>query len=55
MRDGKYLSHDIVNESLEMMAHHLFRGLLRKIHEMEWFAVIVDETRDASGSEQLCT
>ena len=36
------------------MAHHLFRGLLREINEMEWFAVIADETRDASGSEQSC-
>ena len=36
MSDGKYLSHDIVNELLEKMVHHLLRGLLREIIEMEW-------------------
>ena len=53
LSDGQYLSHDIVNELLEMMAHQLLRGLLQVIREAEWFALIADETRDISGMEQL--
>lgn len=53
LRDGRYLSHDIVNELLELMAHQLLRGLLQEIRQAEWFALIADETRDVSGMEQL--
>ena len=53
MGDGRYLSHDIVNELLEIMSHQVLRGLLCEIREAEWFALIADETRDISGIEQL--
>ena len=49
----KYLSHEIINEQIEMMAHHVLRGLLEKIKVAEYFAVIRDETRDVSGKEQF--
>ena len=51
--EGRYLSHDIVNELLEIMAHHILRGLLHNIREAEWFALIADGTRDCSGVEQF--
>ena len=53
MREGRYLSHDIVNELLEIMAHQILRGLLHNIREAEWFALIADEPRDIVGIEQF--
>ena len=49
----KYLSHEIINKQIEIMAHHLLRGLLAKIQAAEYFALIGDETRDVSGKEQF--
>uniref|UniRef100_A0A1X7V6I5 DUF4371 domain-containing protein n=1 Tax=Amphimedon queenslandica TaxID=400682 RepID=A0A1X7V6I5_AMPQE len=51
--DGKYLSHDIINELMEMMANSLLCNLLSEIKESEWYTIIADETRDSSGKEQL--
>ena len=48
--DGKYLSHDIINE---LMAHQVLRSLVSKIKEARYFAVICDETQDMSCKEQL--
>ena len=42
--DSRYLSHDIVNELLELMAHQLLHGPLHEISQAEWFALIADET-----------
>lgn len=49
----KYLSHDIINEQVEIMAHTLLHNLLEKIRMAEYFAIIGDETRDISGKEQF--
>ena len=54
LQSGKYLSHDIINELIEIMALNLLRSLLVEIHQCQWFALIADETRDQSGLEQLC-
>ena len=35
------------------MAHQLLWHLLNEIQQAEWYSVIADETRDASGAEQL--
>ena len=35
------------------MAHQLLRHLLHEVRQAEWYSVIADETRDASGAEQL--
>ena len=43
--NGKYLSHDIINEVL--------RGILAEVKDAKWFALIADETRDISGVEQF--
>ena len=51
--EGRYLSHDIVNELLEIMVHQILRGLLHNIREAEWFALTADETRYCSGVEQF--
>ena len=34
-----HLSHDIVNELLEIMPYQLHRGLLNEIKQAEWFAL----------------
>ena len=56
LKGAKYLSHDIVNELVEIMAcaHNLLCKFLVEIRESKWFAIIADETRDASGLEQMC-
>jgi len=46
LQDGHYLSHDVVNELLEEMAHQLLLALLDEIRQAEWFSVIAVETRD---------
>ena len=51
--EGQYLSHEIINELIEMMAHQLLRGLLDEIRIAVWFAIIADETSDISHTEQL--
>ena len=50
---SSYKSHDIINELIQLMAHQQLKKLLQDVHEAEWFALIADETRDVSGSEQL--
>ena len=51
---GKYLSHDIINEMIELIAHCVLRDSLAKIQVAEYFALIGDETRDICGTEQFC-
>ena len=47
------LSHDIINEIIEMMAHEVLRSILTEVKDAKWFALIADETRDISGVEQF--
>jgi len=49
----KYISHDIVNESLEIMGNTLLRNLLCDIRKSGIHAIMADETRDVSNKEQL--
>ena len=51
LRDGQYLSHEIVNELMGMMAHKVRSDILSEIHEAEWYSIIGDETRDEGGIE----
>ena len=50
---GKYLSHEVTNEIIEMMAHHLPRNILVNIRKAKLFALISDETQDITGLESL--
>ena len=49
----KYTSHENQNEMLEIMAHHILRKILSKIHDSPFYAIMVDETTDVSNKEQL--
>jgi Domain of unknown function (DUF4371) len=59
-----YLSHDIQNEIIELMAHQMLRTLIKSILpsvtagsmtelNMAFFSIIVDETTDVSTKEQV--
>ena len=48
-----WLSGDIQNEILEIMAHEALRTLVREIQESAFFALMADGTTDISGDEQL--
>ena len=50
----KYLSHDILNEQIGLMANHILRKLLQEIREATVYALIADEATDVSHKEQLC-
>ena len=53
LHDSRYLSHNIINELIEIMAHKLLRQLLSEIHEVQWYSITGDEVRDASGAERF--
>ena len=53
MLDRKYLSHDIINEQIEIMAGHVLNNLITDIKNSGIFSIIADETRDISGFEQF--
>uniref|UniRef100_A0A147BCI9 Putative tick transposon n=1 Tax=Ixodes ricinus TaxID=34613 RepID=A0A147BCI9_IXORI len=49
----KWISHQILNETLELMAHDVLRSLTDEVREAEHYSVILDETADISAKEQL--
>ena len=49
----EYLSPVVVNEQIRIIGHSILRELLTNIREAEYFAVLADETCDASQKEQL--
>lgn len=50
--EHKWLSHDILNEMTEIMAHDVLRTLLEEI-KSNFYSVIMDETADISVREQV--
>ena len=54
IKEGKYLSHDMVNEIITLMGLNVLRQLLAKIKSCDpfWYAIMVDEATDVSGNEQ---
>ena len=53
LSNAAYLSHDIVNEQIDIMGQNLLRNILADIRDAQFFAVIADEVRDVSNHEQL--
>lgn len=56
INSGKYLSHEVTNEIIELITHSLLRNLLVDIRAAKFFALICDETQetqDISGLEQF--
>jgi len=52
-KESKWLSHDILNEMTEIMAHDVLRTLIEEIKSAEFFSVIMDETTDITVKEQV--
>ena len=50
----RYLSSDIVNEIIGIMAHHILREILIEIRQSLKYSLIADEATDVSNKEQLC-
>ena len=55
VKEGKYMSHDIVNEIVTLMGHNVLRKLLCRMKNQspEWYSLIGDEATDINYSEQL--
>ena len=49
----KYLSPEIINEMIELMAHKALRSLISNLVSQRWFSLLADETRDVSNREQV--
>jgi len=52
-RRGNWLSHDIQNEVLQIMALDVLRKIIDRVKSNRFFSLIVDETTDESTKEQL--
>ena len=55
VEEGKYMSHDIVNEMITLMGQSVLGKLLCRIKGADpcWYAIIADETADAAHREQF--
>ena len=52
-RKRSYMSHDIQNEILQVMAHQILRAIMKDVSSSNWFALIADEATDAALVEQV--
>lgn len=52
-RRNKFLSSDIQNEIIEIMAHNVLREIVREVKNSPFFGVIADSTTDVHGMEQF--
>lgn len=53
LREGKYLSHQVINKQVKLMANAVLRQLLSEIRDIQFFSVIVHEATDVACNEQL--
>ena len=52
-KTNKYVSHDIQNEILKVMALSVLRDIASSIHESTFYSIMCDECTDASNKEQV--
>lgn len=52
-KNATYTSHDCQNDMIECAASIVVADIVRLVHKVKWFAIIVDETRDVGKTEQL--
>ena len=53
LKTSVYQSPEVINELICLMGQQVLRCVLKKVKECKWFAIIADETRDLTNSEQL--
>ena len=51
--DGKYMSHDVMNELITALGQATIRKIINHVQSVRSYALLVDETRDVSNKEQL--
>ena len=54
VENGKYLSHDVINEMISLMSNQVLRKLLSEIREAQFYSLIADKATDVANKEQLC-
>ena len=54
-RDERYewLSHDVSNEILQDFSKAVLRELVKKVKDVEYFGIMLDETSEVSYKEQI--
>lgn len=50
----KYMSSDVQNELLDLMARRVQEQLLEKIKSAKYFTLLADESTDITNQTQLC-
>ena len=54
LKNGRYLSHDVINELINMIGKAVLRSLVADLHKKsQLFTLIADESTDISNKEQL--
>lgn len=53
LKTSVYQSPEVINELICSMGQQVLRCVLKKVKECKWFAIIGDETRDLTNTEQL--
>ena len=55
LREGKFLSHDIINEQIALMGQSILRKVLSNINanSPSWYAIIAEEATDVANREQM--
>ncbi|XP_078613923.1 zinc finger MYM-type protein 1-like [Branchiostoma floridae x Branchiostoma japonicum] len=55
LQQGRFMSHDTINELITLMGHNVLRSVLERINgnDPAWFAIIADEATDVACNEQL--
>ena len=48
LESGKYMSHEIVNEIMRLMARHMLNEILNEIREVSVYSLIADEASDVA-------
>lgn len=51
--ENKYLSPEVVNKQIALLAQTTLRAILDKIKDAKWFTVMADESTDITNKEQL--
>lgn len=49
----RWISHDIQNEILNIVAKSVLDQILREVNTALWYSIMVDETTDCSRNEQM--
>ena len=53
IRERKYMSPDIVNDQIKLIADSVLTNIIADIRKVHWFSIIADEATDVSNKEQL--